>query len=152
MSDTGALDARQILGLLPHRYPFLLIDRVIRSEPGKSATAIKCVSASDPVFQGHFPGYPVMPGVLIAEAFAQTAAIVALTANPELAGQGVFLMGLDKVRFRKPVVPGDTLTIHVETTYARRRMWTFACRGEVDGARVAEGEVMATIAATDAES
>ena len=99
------MDIDQIMQLLPHRYPFLMIDRVEEVEPGERAVAIKCVSVNEPQFQGHFPQTPIMPGVLITEAFAQTAGIVALSAHDDMAGKTVFLLGLDKVRFRKPVRP-----------------------------------------------
>ena len=101
------MDIDQIMTLLPHRYPFLMIDRVEEVEPGERAVAVKCVTVNEPHFQGHFPQTPIMPGVLITEAFAQTAGIVALSAHDDLAGKTVFLLGLDKVRFRKPVRPGD---------------------------------------------
>ena len=141
-----AIDIHGILDLLPHRYPFLMIDRVTEVEPGKRAVAIKCVSINEPYFQGHFPGLPIMPGVLITEAFAQVAGIVALTANPDFKGKAVFLMGLDGIRFRKPVTPGDRLLLTVEKSYEKRGVWKFQCRAEVDGKRVAEGEVTATVA------
>ena len=105
------MDIDEIMQILPHRYPFLMIDRVEEVEPGERAVAVKCVTVNEPHFQGHFPQTPIMPGVLIAEAFAQTAGIVALSAHEDLAGKTVFLLGLDKVRFRKPVRPGDRLVI-----------------------------------------
>lgn len=146
------IDIQGIHALLPHRYPFLMIDRVIEHEPGVRAVAIKCVSAAEPVFQGHFPGRPILPGVLLAEAFAQVAGIVALTARPELAGRDVYLLGLDNLRFRRPVRPGDRVVITVEKTYEKRGIWKFAARAEVDGQRVAEGDVMATVAPPEDES
>ncbi|MDP6934445.1 MAG: 3-hydroxyacyl-ACP dehydratase FabZ, partial [Myxococcota bacterium] len=114
------IDIDEILDLLPHRYPFLMIDRVLHVEPGESAVAIKCVSVNEPQFQGHFPGQPVMPGVLLTEAFAQVAGIIALTAHPDYAGKAVYLMGLDRIRFRKPVRPGDRVEIRCTKTYSRR--------------------------------
>jgi len=145
LSDSG-IDIDGILAMLPHRYPFLMIDRVLAVVPGESATAIKCVTANEPVFQGHFPGAPIFPGVLLAEAFAQVAGIIALSANPDHAGQTVYLMGLDKIRFRKPVRPGDRVEIKVEKTMARRGIWKFSAVATVDGKKVADGEVMATVA------
>lgn len=142
------IDVDAILRTLPHRYPFLMVDRVIDCVPGESAVGIKCVSVNEPHFQGHFPEQPIMPGVLIAEAFAQVAGVVALSANPDHAGSSVFLLGLDKLRFRKPVRPGDVLHLHVEKDSVRRNIWTFRCRAEVDGAKVADGRVMATVGAT----
>ncbi len=140
------LDIKAIQALLPHRFPFLLVDRVLSLDPGERAVARKCVSANEPWVQGHFPGQPVMPGVLLTEAFAQVAGIVALSANPEHAGRAVYLAGLDKVRFRRPVVPGDVVDITVEKLQARRRVWRFSARAEVDGQRAAEAELLATIA------
>ena len=141
-----AIDIDEILKLLPHRYPFLMIDRVLEVEPGERAVALKCVSVNEPQFQGHFPEEPIMPGVLICEAFAQVAGIVALTANPDFAGKAVYLLGLDKIRFRHPVRPGDSLIITVEKSGESRGIWTFAARAEVDGKKVADGGVMATVA------
>lgn len=140
------IDINALLELLPHRYPFLMIDRVLEHEPGVRAVAVKCVSYNEPQFQGHFPAQPIMPGVLITEAFAQVAGIVALTARPEHKGKTVLLLGLDGVRFRRPITPGDRVIITVEKTYERRNIWKFRAIAEVDGARVAEGELMATVA------
>jgi 3-hydroxyacyl-[acyl-carrier-protein] dehydratase len=140
------MDIDQIMGLLPHRFPFLMIDRVESVEPGVSATAIKCVSVNEPQFQGHFPATPVLPGVLICEAFAQTAGIVALSANEDMAGRTVYLLGLDKVRFRKPVRPGDRLEIRAEKESEVRGIWKFRVVATVDGVKVADGGVMATVA------
>jgi UDP-3-O-[3-hydroxymyristoyl] glucosamine N-acyltransferase len=141
--DVG-LDIQQIMELLPHRYPFLMIDRVLEVDPGKRAVAIKCVSINEPFFEGHFPGLPIVPGVLIAEAFAQVAAIIALTERSDHAGRALYLMGLDGIRFRRPITPGDTITFTVEKTYEKRGVWKFQCLAEVDGAKAADGEVMAT--------
>lgn len=140
------IDAQGILALLPHRFPFVLIDRVLEVEPGVRAVAIKCVSACEPAFQGHFPSRPIFPGVLVVEAFAQVAGILALTAHPEYAGRDVLLLGLDGVRFRRPVVPGDRVVLTVQKTYEKRGIWKFAARADVDGQLVAEAEVMATVA------
>ena len=140
------MDIDQIMTLLPHRYPFLMIDRVEEVEPGERAVAVKCVTVNEPHFQGHFPQTPIMPGVLITEAFAQTAGIVALSAHDDLAGKTVFLLGLDKVRFRKPVRPGDRLLITAEMHGVSRGIWTFKVVATVDGVKVADGGVMATVA------
>jgi UDP-3-O-[3-hydroxymyristoyl] glucosamine N-acyltransferase len=140
------IEARQILDLLPHRYPFLMIDRVLECEPGVRAVAVKCVSINEPQFQGHFPGRPILPGVLLVEAFAQVAGIVALTAHPDHAGKAVYLLGLDSIRFRKPVLPGDRVIITCEKVFERRGVWKFAARADVDGKKVADGQVMATVA------
>lgn len=147
MSETApALDIQAILKTLPHRFPFVMVDRVLELEPGQSAHAIKCVSINEPFFQGHFPEQPILPGVLISEAFAQVAGVVALSAHPDMVGRGVFLMGLDKMRFRKPVRPGDVLHLYVEKDFEKRSIWSFKCRAEVDGQKVADGRVMATVA------
>jgi UDP-3-O-[3-hydroxymyristoyl] glucosamine N-acyltransferase len=145
-TGAGGLDIQQIMELLPHRYPFLMIDRVLEVDPGKRAVAIKCVSVNEPFFEGHFPGMPIVPGVLIAEAFAQVSGIIALTAHAQHAGKVVYLMGLDRLRFRKPITPGDTVRFTVEKTYDKRGVWKFQCLAEVDGTKVADGEVMATMA------
>jgi len=146
------IDIQGILALLPHRFPFLMIDRVLEHEPGVRAVAVKCVSISDPAFQGHFPGRPILPGVLLAEAFAQVAGVVALTAKPEYAGRDVYLLGMDNMRFRRPVTPGDRVVLTVEKTYEKRGIWKFAARAEVDGQLVAEGEVMATVAQRETQA
>ena len=140
------MDIDEIMQLLPHRYPFLMIDRVEEVEPGEHAVAVKCVTVNEPHFQGHFPQTPIMPGVLIAEAFAQTAGIVALSAHEDLAGKTVLLLGLDKVRFRKPVRPGDRLVITAKKQAVSRGIWTFKVVATVDGVKVADGGVMATVA------
>jgi 3-hydroxyacyl-[acyl-carrier-protein] dehydratase len=140
------MDIDTIMSLLPHRYPFLMIDRVEEVDPGERAVAIKCVSVNEPQFQGHFPQTPIMPGVLITEAFAQTAGIVALSAHEDLAGATVYLLGLDKVRFRKPVRPGDRLVITAEKDSISRGIWKFRVVATVDGVKVADGGVMATVA------
>ncbi len=140
------IDIDKIMELLPHRYPFLMIDRVEEVDPGVRAVAVKCVTVNEPQFQGHFPATPIMPGVLICEAFAQTAGIVALSAHEDLAGRTVYLLGLDKVRFRKPVRPGDRILITAEKESERRGIWNFKVVATVDGVKVADGGVMATVA------
>ena len=146
MSETRDITTQGIMKLLPHRYPFLMIDRVLEVEPGVRAVGVKCVTANEPQFQGHFPEHPIMPGVLLTEAFAQLAGVIAMTAHPDFSGKAVYLMGLDKVRFRKPVVPGDRVVITCEKLFERRGVWKFAARAEVEGVKVADGEVMATVA------
>ena len=140
------IDIQGILKLLPHRFPFLMIDRVLEVTPGQRAVGLKNVSINEPQFQGHFPDQPIMPGVLICEAFAQVAGVVALSAFPDLQGKAVYLLGLDKVRFRKPVTPGDQLVITVSKESESRGIWKFAAVAEVDGVKVADGGVMATVA------
>jgi 3-hydroxyacyl-[acyl-carrier-protein] dehydratase len=140
------LDAADILALLPHRWPFVLIDRVDELVPGERARGRKCVTASEPWFAGHFPTRPVFPGVLMTEAFAQLACVVAMAAHPEDQGREVYLLGVDKVRFRKPVTPGDVIILEVTVLAVRRGIWKFQAEATVDGQRVAEGELLATVA------
>jgi 3-hydroxyacyl-[acyl-carrier-protein] dehydratase len=127
--------------LLPHRYPFLLVDRIIDFVPNKSATGIKNVTFNEPFFQGHFPERPIMPGVLIVEAMAQVGGIV-LRHLPGMENQLSLFAGIDKVRFRRPVVPGDRLTITTELIVARKRFGKMHGRAEVDGQLACEGELM----------
>ena len=114
-------DIQQILELLPHRYPFLLIDRVVELEPRKRIVGLKCVSVNEPYFQGHFPGVPVMPGVLIIEALAQTAAVLVLHEVPERKERLVYFTGIDEARFRRPVGPGDVLRLEIDVLQLRPR-------------------------------
>ena len=137
----------EIMQYLPHRYPFLLIDRVIEIELGKCITALKNVSMNEPFFPGHFPGTPVMPGVLILEAMAQAAALLSFkTENyaPNEIGI-VYFAGIDGARFKKPVVPGDQLIIKIDIVRKMRGIWKYTARAEVDNALVAEAELMATL-------
>ena len=136
----ATLDRAGIEALLPHRDPFLMLDRVTAVEPMVQATAEKDVT--DALCEGHFPGHPVMPGVLITEAMAQLAAIIALSANPDAAGEPVYLLGTDKMRFRQPVRPGDVLTLDVKLV-ENRRILTFSGTATVNGKRVATGQILA---------
>ncbi|MBW4647137.1 MAG: 3-hydroxyacyl-ACP dehydratase FabZ [Kastovskya adunca ATA6-11-RM4] len=132
----------EIQQLLPHRYPFSLVDRIIEYVPGERAIGLKNVTFNEPHFQGHFPGRPMMPGVLIVEAMAQVGGIV-LTQLPDVDGSLFVFAGIDKVRFRRPVVPGDQLVMTVELLCVkRRRFGKMQARAEVDGQRVAQGELM----------
>lgn len=139
------LNLEQIHQLLPHRYPFALVDRIIEYVPGVKAVGIKNVTFNEPQFQGHFPGRPIMPGVLIIEAMAQVGGIV-LTQLPDI-DQGLFMFaGIDGVRFRRPVVPGDQLIMTAELlTVKRRRFGKMQAKAEVDGKLVTEGELMFSI-------
>ena len=139
------MNIHEIMKVLPHRYPFLMIDRVLECDPGVRVVALKNVTINEPCFMGHFPGTPVFPGVLIVEAMAHACGIVAMSANPDLGKKIVYLVGLDGFRFRKPVVPGDALRITVEKIAEKRSIWKFSALVEVEGKRVAEGEVMATV-------
>ena len=136
----------RILELLPHRPPFLLVDRLESCEPGESAVGIHEVREDAFWCVGHFPGNPVMPGVLIAEALAQVAALIHLAAHPDAAGSTVLLAGMDKLRFRKPVRPGDTLRLEVQAAGSRRGIYRFEATATVDGARVANGQFIAAVA------
>ncbi len=134
----------EIQKLLPHRYPFALVDRIIDYVPGERAVGIKNVTFNEPQFQGHFPGRPIMPGVLIVEAMAQVGGVV-LTQIPGVDGLCMFA-GIDKVRFRRPVVPGDQLVMTVTLiTVKRQRFGKMQARAEVDGQRVCEGELMFSV-------
>lgn len=145
------LDVEAIQRLLPHRPPFLLVDRVVAFEKDTSLTAIKGVTMNEPFFTGHFPGHPVMPGVLILEALAQAAALLAcLSLPPEKVSNTVtYLMGIDAARFRKPVVPGDRLELKVVCTRHKGAVWKQTGTALVDGQVVAEAEFMAMLADKD---
>lgn len=146
------LDVRRIQEMLPHRYPFLMVDRIEELEPGVRAVGIKNVTIGEPYFEGHFPGNPVMPGVLIVEALAQTAAVLGYETHPSYQqGGGVLLMGLDRVRFRRPVVPGDTLRLEVTLKKERGAIWRVEGHATVDGERAAEAQLMATFVKGDVE-
>ena len=140
------MDIEDILDAIPHRYPFLMIDRAVDVVPGERATGIKNVSINESYFQGHFPRRPVMPGVLIIESMAQTAAVlVVATLGPAMAGKLVYFMSLDDCRFRRPVVPGDRVFVHVTKKQRRRNVWKFAARAVVDDRTVAEATYSAMI-------
>ncbi len=120
------IDVQQIQGLIPHRYPFLLVDRIVEMVEGERAVGLKNVTINEPQFQGHFPQYPIMPGVLIVEAMAQTSgALVVKTLGEKAKGKIVFFMSIDSAKFRKPVVPGDALYIHVDIIKGRGAIWKF---------------------------
>jgi len=133
----------KVMDFLPHRYPFLLIDRVIESEPDKSLSALKNVTVNEPFFQGHFPGQPIMPGVLILEAMAQATGLLAFSSmNDGHESKLYMLVGIDKVRFRGQVVPGDQLILNVLLKRSMRGIDMFECKALVDGTVVAEAELM----------
>ncbi len=143
----NAMDINQILEHLPHRYPFLLVDRVLECVPGESILALKNVSINEPFVPGHYPHHPVMPGVLVIEALAQTAAILSFktmgaTADPN---NVYYFVGIDGARFKKPVGPGDQLKLSARLTMNRRGMWKFSCQAHVDGMLACEAELMCTI-------
>ena len=145
-TELGSADVARVMKLLPHRYPFLLIDRIRDMDRDESCVGIKNVTINEPFFQGHFPLYPVMPGVLIIEAIAQTAgALCVYNAGKEDIPQVVYFMGIDKAKFRKPVVPGDQLHLHVKKIRSRGPVWRFYGEAKVDGHLVAEAEISAMI-------
>jgi 3-hydroxyacyl-[acyl-carrier-protein] dehydratase len=146
--DTGLvqLDINQIQKLIPHRYPFLLIDRAVNIVEGKSIVGIKNVTFNEPYFVGHFPNHPVMPGVLIVEAMAQSAAtLVVHTMGEEAHGKVVYFMSVEEAKFRRPVVPGDVLAIHCEAVRSRGNVWKFEGIARVNGVKVAEATYSAMI-------
>jgi 3-hydroxyacyl-[acyl-carrier-protein] dehydratase len=139
-------DIKRILQLIPHRYPMLMVDRVTEMRLDSSAVGIKNVSVNEPFFQGHFPSEPVMPGVLIIEAMAQTAAVLVMSSlGQEADGKLVYFMSIDGVRFRRPVVPGDRLELHVEKIQSRANVWKFSGKGIVEGKVAAEATFAAMI-------
>lgn len=141
------MDIHQILEYLPHRYPFLLVDRVLSCEPGKAIVAIKNVTINEPFFQGHFPHHPVMPGVLIIEALAQAAAILSfMTMGAKADADSVYYFaGIDNARFKKPVTAGDTLRLEVSLQRHIRGIWKFGARALVGEGLVAEAELLCTV-------
>jgi len=138
------MDIKEIMQILPHRYPFLLVDRIEEVIPGVKAVGLKNVSANEPYFQGHFPGFPVMPGVLVIEALAQVGAVAVLS-MPGFANKLALFAGIDKARFRRQVMPGDTLRLEVELLKVRSSLGKGKATATVDGASVAEAELMFAI-------
>ncbi len=145
----GMLDIREILGILPHRYPFLLVDRIVAIEDGRKVVGIKNVTFNEPFFQGHFPGSPVMPGVLIVEAMAQVGAVLLLRGVPDREKKLVYFAGIDKARFRRPVTPGDQLRFEVEVLKLRSRSARLRGEAYVDGVLVAEAELFSSMVDRD---
>ena len=140
------LDINEIMEVLPHRYPFLLVDKVEEMELGKKIVGIKNVTINEPFFQGHFPGHPIMPGVLIVEAMAQVGGILAFKSEPDKTdGSVVYFMGIDNARFRKPVLPGHQLRLELEVIKRRRAIWRFKGEAYVGEELVAEAEILATV-------
>ncbi len=146
-SDTTLhADIAGVLRSIPHRYPFLLVDSVRDIVPFESATGVKNVTVNEPFFQGHFPGHPIMPGVLIVEAMAQTAAVfVVQSLGPDAEGKLVYFMSIEGAKFRKPVMPGDLLLLNVRKLQQRGQVWRFKGEGQVDGKLVAEATISAMI-------
>jgi 3-hydroxyacyl-[acyl-carrier-protein] dehydratase len=146
ITEVGTLDIAQIMHAIPHRYPFLLVDRVVDLVKNESCVGIKNVTINENFFQGHFPTMPVMPGVLIIECMAQTAAVLVVTTlGPDWAGKLVYFMTVDNAKFRKPVVPGDQMRVHVVKQRQRGNIWKFEAEAKVDGKVVAEATYAAMI-------
>ncbi len=140
---TITLDILQIQEYLPHRYPFLLVDRVIECEPGVRLVGIKNVSFNEPFFQGHFPHLPIFPGVLIMEALAQATGLLAALSDESLGkGMTYYLAGIDNARFKRPVGPGDQLKLEVTCIKNKRNIWSFDCKAEVEGELAASAQIM----------
>ena len=141
------LGINEVLDLLPHRYPFLLIDRILEFEVDKRVVGLKNVTINEPFFQGHFPGHPIMPGVLLLEAMAQTGGVLALKSIPaeEVKKKVLYFMSIDKAKFRKPVLPGDQVRFELDLIKARGNIKSFQATAKVDGVVVAEAEMMAMI-------
>jgi 3-hydroxyacyl-[acyl-carrier-protein] dehydratase len=141
------IDIRGIMEKIPHRYPFLLVDRVVEMDEGKTIHALKNVTFNEPFFLGHFPDTPIMPGVLIIEAMAQAGALLALTSTGEgIENKLLLFRGIDGAKFRRAVVPGDQLHLYATTVKKRGTYWTFACEAKVDGELAAEAELSALVA------
>ena len=145
------LNTKQIMTYLPHRFPFLLVDRITAFIKGEKIIGVKNVTINEPFFQGHFPGHPIMPGVLILEAMAQVGGVYAQLAGEVEEGKVPYFVGIDQARFRKPVLPGDVLRLELNLTSLRRGIYTFAGQAFVGDKLVAEAELKATFAATAAE-
>jgi len=137
------MNINEIMQYLPHRYPFLLVDRITDLQPGKSITGIKNVTFNEPFFQGHFPGQPIMPGVLIIEAMAQVAGIAAFSSGME--GKAVYFMSIEKAKFRRPVVPGDQLRLEIKVLQQRGNVWKFSGAASVEGKLAAEADFTAMV-------
>jgi len=138
------MDINEIRKFLPHRYPFLLVDRIVELEPGVRAVGIKNATINEEFFQGHFPGQPIMPGVLIIEAMAQVAGILAFRSGATI-GKSVYFMSIEKAKFRKPVVPGDQLKLQIQVLQHRGNVWRFSGHAMVEGKIVAEAEFAAMV-------
>ena len=147
MTASGmSIDIERIMEMIPQRYPFLMIDRILEMVPNTSAVAVKNVTINEPYFQGHFPTRPIMPGVLIIEAMAQTAAVlVVCSMGPEAEGKLVYFMSVDQARFRKPITPGDRVHIHVKKQRSRGNVWKFSGEARVDGILMSEATYAAMI-------
>ncbi|MBB3386056.1 MULTISPECIES: 3-hydroxyacyl-ACP dehydratase FabZ [unclassified Rhizobium] len=149
-ASLSSADVLEIMKLLPHRYPFLMVDKIIEIDSDNSAIGIKNVTANEPQFTGHFPGSPIMPGVLLIEGMAQTAGAICARKDG-IGGNLVYFMTIDNARFRRPVVPGDRVEFHVVKQKQRGTIWKFHCDAKVDGSLVAEADIGAMIVRKDQE-
>jgi len=147
MNEHTSMDIDRVMRFLPHRFPFLLVDRVLECRPGESLRALKNVTVNEPFFPGHFPGQPVMPGVLILEALAQACGILAFSTAGEMPKEdtGVYFVGIDNARFRRPVVPGDQLIYEMVVLKQKGKIWKMEGKAKVDNEVVAEAEFMAAL-------
>ena len=150
-SNVEAMDIQELMRLLPHRYPFLLVDRIVDIDGDKSAVGIKNVTASEPQFQGHFPSRPIMPGVLMIEGMAQTAGAISIKAADLGQPALIYFMTIDNAKFRRPVVPGDVLEYHVKLMKKRGTVCRYSCVAIVGSEKVAEAELTAMLDVPDAE-
>jgi 3-hydroxyacyl-[acyl-carrier-protein] dehydratase len=146
VASEAEVTAERIKDMLPHRYPFLLVDRVQEWEARHRIVAIKNVTQNEPFFQGHFPDYAIMPGVLLVEALVQTGGLLAKLSEPEAENKGVYFTGIDNCRFRRPVTPGDQLVLEATVAKQKSPFWHFQTEARVDGERVADAYLKATIA------
>jgi 3-hydroxyacyl-[acyl-carrier-protein] dehydratase len=145
-----AFDLAQILRILPHRAPFLLLDRIVDLQPRKSARALKCVTYNEPFFPGHFPGRPIFPGVLVLEALAQLVGVLAYASDPFDGNQkSMYFMGIDRARFRTPAIPGDRIVLEVEVLQQKSNIWKCSGMATVDQAACAEAELLVAIVERD---
>ncbi|NUP12127.1 MAG: 3-hydroxyacyl-ACP dehydratase FabZ [Polyangiaceae bacterium] len=144
--EPSKIDIHRILSILPHRYPFVMVDRITEVVPNKHVRGHKCVSYNEPWFPGHFPQRPIMPGVLILEAMAQTGGILAYASNPfDTTSNLMFFLGIDKAKFRRTVEPGDRLDLYVECVHQRSNVWKLRGEASVDGSLCAEAELLASV-------
>ncbi len=143
------IDVQGIMDVLPHRYPFLFVDRIVELDEGKRIVGIKNVSINEPFFQGHFPNNPIMPGVLIVEAMAQVAGILAFRSG--VSGSSIYFMSIEKAKFRKPVFPGDQLRLEIKVTHKRNNVWKFFGETFVNNKLVSESEFTAMVSAQELE-